>query len=214
MRFPRAAFVLVLAVVPACEPAGERDDEVPADSAAGAMAVPVDSARAAQVAATGADAARQLRETLVRRLTAAIDSGGPAGAIEVCATIAPAIADSVAGALGNGVEVKRTSTRVRNPANAPDSLEREALAHFEAGLASTGTLPANYVQPAGDGAYRYYEPLVVMPLCLQCHGPDAAIPAEVRAAIDARYPDDRAVGYEEGDFRGLIRVTLPAGSIR
>ncbi len=209
MGLARAACVLGLAASVGCEPAVERERVVTPDSAA---AAPVDSAYEARLAATGAEAARQLRETLVRRLTAAIDSGGPAGAIEVCATIAPAIADSVAGALGAGVEVKRTSRRVRNPRNAPDALEQEALAHFEAGLSSTGTLPASYVQPAGDGTYRYYEPLVIMPLCLQCHGPATSIRDEVRAALDARYPDDRAVDYQEGDFRGLIRVTLPAPS--
>jgi hypothetical protein len=25
-----------------------------------------------------------------------------------------------------------------------------------------------------------------------------------------RYPDDEALGYAEGDFRGLIRVSVPA----
>ena len=41
-----------------------------------------------------------LRETLVQRLTAAIDSGGTASAIGVCVTDAGALTDSIARELG------------------------------------------------------------------------------------------------------------------
>jgi hypothetical protein len=31
---------------------------------------------------------------------------------------------------------------------------------------------------------------------------------EVSAQLAALYPDDKATGYKEGDFRGLIRVSV------
>jgi len=168
----------------------------------------------ADVAEVGAAAAQQLRQTLVQRLTAAIDSGGAASAIGVCVTDAGALTDSIARELGTGVEVKRTSARVRNARNAPDSLELVALAHFTSVADTTGELPDRYVQPAGNGVYRYYEPLRVMPMCVQCHGPADSIAPDVRAVIAERYPEDRAMDYMPGDFRGLIRVSLPASAVR
>jgi hypothetical protein len=168
----------------------------------------------AAIAGVGGAAARQLRESLVKRLTAAIDSGGTASAIDVCALEAGQLTDSIGDALGSGIAMKRTSTRVRNPRNAPDSLEQAALAYFQSVADSAGELPASWVQNAGADGHRYYEPLRVVQLCVQCHGPVDSIAPDVRAVIAERYPEDRATGYAPGDFRGLIRVSVPAGDGR
>ena len=150
--------------------------------------------------------------TLLDHLTAALDSAGPVGAIDFCAREALALTGGAEAGV-EGVEIKRTSTRVRNPANAPDSLEALALAYFESRLdASTGRLPDHWLQVDGDVALRYYRPLVANQLCVQCHGPLAAIAPAVLAKLDQRYPADQATGYLAGDFRGVIRVrvTRPA----
>jgi hypothetical protein len=162
-----------------------------------------------EAASTGAETARSLREGLVRRLTAALDSAGPAGAIEVCAIEAMPLADSITRAAGNGITVRRTSDRVRNPANSPDEGDLEMLAMFEADLAAGRPLPGHRLQSAGSDTVRYYEPLRIMPLCVQCHGPAGEMDADVRRVLAERYPQDAAVGYREGDFRGLIRVSIP-----
>lgn len=162
-----------------------------------------------EAASTGAETARSLREGLVRRLTAALDSAGPASAIEVCAVEAMPLADSITRAAGMGVTVRRTSDRVRNPSNAPDEDDREMLALFEADLAASRPLPGHRLQSVGPDTVRYYEPLRTMPLCLQCHGPAEEMDADVRRVLAERYPQDAAVGYREGDFRGLIRVSIP-----
>lgn len=160
----------------------------------------------------GAAAADQLSGTLIRHLTAALDSAGPVGAIDFCSTEAPILtAGAVAGM--EGLDIKRTSTRVRNPANAPDSLEAAALAYFEAQMASTGALPQAWVQAEGEGALRYYRPLVVNELCVQCHGPLTALASDVVAKLGERYPTDQATGYLPGDFRGLIRVRVPRAAL-
>jgi hypothetical protein len=166
-----------------------------------------------RIALVGGAAAAQLRERLVGRLTAAIDSGGPERAIEVCATEAFALTADIARDDPRIIEVKRTSTRVRNPRNAPDDLEQQALQVFEAETVAGRQLPEHYVQTESPGVYRYYEPLRIMHLCLQCHGPLVQLQADVQRVLAERYPQDRAVGYGEGDFRGLIRVTLRSDSI-
>jgi hypothetical protein len=155
----------------------------------------------------GAAAADQLSGTLIQQLSAALDSAGPAGAIGFCSSEALPLTAAVAASM-DGVEIKRTGTRIRNPANAPDSLEAEALAYFEAGLAETGALPESWVQTEGEAALRYYRPLVVNAMCVQCHGPATGLSPDVVATLEERYPNDRATGYSPGDFRGLIRVRI------
>lgn len=165
-----------------------------------------------RVVTLGDSAATALVETLGGRLNAHLANAGPRGAIEFCAGEAQALTDSVSGALGPGWAVKRTTTRTRNPANAPDSLEAEALLHFQQAAADQ-ELPEHLVQVTSDGDYRYYRPLRMGDMCLQCHGPSDAIDPDVRAVLDARYPADQATGYAEGQFRGLVRVTVPGTAV-
>ncbi len=160
----------------------------------------------------GAAAAGQLSSTLIGHLTAAVDSGGPAGAIDFCSTQALALTAQAVASM-DGVEIKRTTTRLRNPANAPDSLEALALAWFESQLASTGSLPTEWVQTEGDVAIRYYRPLVASELCINCHGIAEKLSPEVAAALAQRYPQDQATGYAPGDFRGLIRVRIARAAL-
>jgi hypothetical protein len=160
----------------------------------------------------GGHAADQLAGTLIGQLTTALGEGGPAGAIDFCATRAMPLTEEVNASL-DGLQVKRTTRRLRNPANAPDSLEEAALAWFEAEHARGGVFPSSWVQDAGDEV-RYYRPLVVNGLCVQCHGPAEALAEDVRAALAERYPDDAATGYEVGDLRGLIRVSVPRSRLQ
>jgi hypothetical protein len=52
----------------------------------------------------------------------------------------------------------------------------------------------------------YVEPIYTKPLCTACHG--SAVEPALLAHIRERYPEDRAVGFEEGDLRGLFWVVL------
>lgn len=173
----------------------------------------LDDATRARVITRGDSAAMMLVRTLGGRLNQHL-SAGPERAIAFCAEEAQSLTDSVSQAVGPGWEVKRTTTRTRNPANAPDSLEAEALRHFARFVESEAELPEGYVQitPAGD--YRYYMPLRLAPMCLQCHGPRDRLDPAVRQVLDTRYPTDQATGYGQGDFRGLVRVTVPRRAVR
>lgn len=154
----------------------------------------------------GGAAADQLASTLIGQLTTAMESGGPAGAIDFCSTRAMPLTDEVNASL-EGLEVKRTTRRLRNPANAADSLEDVALAWFEAQKEQGGVFPSSWVQDTGDEV-RYYRPLVANGLCIQCHGQADALNEEVRSILAERYPGDDATGYGAGDLRGLIRVSI------
>jgi len=107
-----------------------------------------------------------------------------------------------------GVEIKRTSSRVRNPLNAPDADEQAALEYFEREAARGNPLPQHLIRRL-DGEARYYRPIVVADFCTACHGPRDALDPAVLDVLARRYPDDRATGYAPGDFRGVIRVSIP-----
>jgi hypothetical protein len=62
--------------------------------------------------------------------------------------------------------------------------------------------------PLPDSRLGYVEPILVQPLCLTCHGDPLA--PDIAARIDELYPEDRAVGYEIGDLRGVFWIEFPA----
>jgi hypothetical protein len=62
------------------------------------------------------------------------------------------------------------------------------------------------------GRVGYAEPIRVQALCLTCHG--GAIPESMSARLDDLYPEDRATGYEVGDFRGLFWAEFPSAAQR
>lgn len=172
---------------------------------------PIDPERREAVVALGSGAAGELAGSLITRLQAALAEEGPAGAVQFCSVEGLPLTAAVSREVG--FEVKRTSSRIRNPANAPDSLEQAALSHFEAEVAAGDSLPTSFVQQTPDGQYRYYQPLRIQPFCLQCHGPPGELGDGVAEVLVDRYPGDRATGYEPGDFRGLVRVTVPASAV-
>jgi len=43
-------------------------------------------------------------------------------------------------------------------------------------------------------------------MCLQCHGQPSDISERVRILILNEYPQDKAVGYSEGQVRGAISI--------
>jgi hypothetical protein len=173
----------------------------------GAAPPALSAAEEAHARELGAGAAAQLQQTLAPRIMAAIEEGGPAYAVQFCSSAADSLAAAASEAAG--VELKRTSFRYRNPDNAPDRWEEEALRHFEGFAERRDSMPAGWVQAVSDDEMRYYAPLMVAPLCVQCHGAAHVLGPGVREVLADRYPDDRATGYAVGDMRGVIRVSIP-----
>ena len=149
--------------------------------------------------------AAQLQQALGGRLLAAIESGGPVEAIEVCTVEASPIAGRLSEQ--SGARVGRTALRLRNPLNAPDAGARTVLEAFQRDLAAGSATPPEYFQAGPDGSARYMSPIVTQPLCLACHG--AEIAPEVAAAIAEHYPADQATGFALGDLRGAFIIDWP-----
>ena len=102
--------------------------------------------------------------------------------------------------------IGRTSSKLRNPANTAPAWTAEVLAALEKAPADARK-PATVALP--DGGLGYAEPLVIAPLCTQCHG--ATLADDVKAALAAKYPADQATGYAVGDLRGLVWVEIKTG---
>jgi hypothetical protein len=52
------------------------------------------------------------------------------------------------------------------------------------------------------------EPIYVQELCVTCHG--SSVEPSLLEHIRERYPEDAAVGFEVGDFRGLFWAVVGA----
>lgn len=166
-----------------------------------------------EVARIAQPAAAELLRTLVGRLNAALEEGGAIHAIDFCSEEAVPLTVSVQSSLPGGLSLKRTSYRYRNPLNAPDEAEEEALLYFEETVLAGDSSPSSFVQKVSEEEYRYYQPLFLGGFCLQCHGEAEAMAAEVREFISQKYPGDLATGYRAGDFRGVVRVSVPASEL-
>lgn len=164
--------------------------------------------RQAGEAATAAVAGR-----LITELTAALADGGPEKAVEICHVRAQPLTRETPPGHPRVTAVKRTSLRLRNPANAPDAAERVALDHV-AGLVARGEpAPALLVQKIETPGtpvpeWRVYRSVFIQPACLACHGSPEAQTPSLRALLRERYPQDAATGYAVGDWRGFLRTTV------
>lgn len=148
---------------------------------------------------------KEFGSTLKGELQAAMQSGGPTAAIEVCHTRAPEIAAQLS---TEGWEVARTSLKPRNPENAPDDWEVSVLERFEEQRAKGVPVPtleySALVETPEGREFRYMKAIPTQGLCLTCHGSDLAEP--VKAKLDSLYPEDKARGYLEGDIRGAFSL--------
>jgi hypothetical protein len=155
--------------------------------------------------------ASQVPPKLLATLSAAIDKGGPDGAIAVCRDEAPKLAK--AASEQSGWNIRRVSLRQRNPKAVPDAWERAALEDFDR-RATAGESPATLekaelLNEGGQKVQRYMRALPTQPLCLACHGDAASLSPAVSARLKELYPEDRAVGYAVGQIRGAMTIKRP-----
>lgn len=176
----------------------------------------------AALRAAGEAAIGTIGKKLVTALNTALAAGGPEAAVAACQTQALPLTGEKLADPPTLVSVKRTSLRLRNPANAPDAAERLALDLVAKLVADGQALPpvlVQRIQPAGPTKpeWRVYRPIATKAECLVCHGDPATQSPALRTALQTRYPADAATGYAADQWRGLFRVTLtpaPAPSTR
>lgn len=163
---------------------------------------------AAELAASR-ETVKEFMQTLKKELQAGMQEGGPINAVSVCNLTAPAIASTYSAR--NGWEVGRTSLKLRNPDNAPDTWERSVLESFEE-RKRAGEDPMKMefyeaVRQDDSRKFRYMKAIPTARLCLACHGEQ--VDSVTRTRLEKLYPYDQAMGYREGDIRGAFSITQP-----
>ena len=145
-------------------------------------------------------ATNALAAELMGELSAALDSGDASAAIAVCREKAPTVAAHVTELYG--LEIGRTSHRLRNRANVAPSWADS----YVADLVEDPT----YVE-GPNGELGALLPVRLRAECQMCHGSAEEIDEEIVAALAENYPDDQAMGFAEGDLRGWFWVEAPPG---
>lgn len=152
--------------------------------------------------------ADRLQSELKAELSTALSSTGPVGAIGVCQSAAPAIAQSLSDE--SGLKVGRIARKTRNPGNDFDSDLAALYEKLEQAPLKDGGPAAIHANVGNRSIYMRAIPMQEQP-CAVCHGTDIA--PEVQAAITASYPNDRATGFAPGELRGAIVVQTGAAAL-
>jgi len=160
------------------------------------------------VVKTGQEVSSTLLKTLGKNLQQHMKEEGPLGAAAFCSTKAYALTANVDEQFGEDIRVKRISLKERNPANRPEGEEKAVLQSLEKLQKSGVILPEYLVERDNKETYKYYKPLTInKQVCLKCHG-DIGKNQKLSEFIKKTYPHDKATGYQFGDLRGAIVVTI------
>lgn len=148
---------------------------------------------------------KSLASNLKMELGSALKTEGVAAAIHTCQIQAPKITHEQS---HGAIRIRRTSLKLRNPANAPDTWERETLELF-ANKLSNGTPPnqltrTQIIEQDGTETWRYMRAIVTQDICLTCHGDKNLLSTEVKNMLNKAYPSDLATGFNAGDLRGAF----------
>ena len=198
----RFVSILTLVAVTGCAqapPAQPPTSETPSTDAPSPWKV-IEESNLNEAQAAQRDRALAARDALMGklkgRLTEVVSKDGLAAAISVCKEDAPRLAKAVSEQ--EGLSIGRTSHRLRNTANHPPAWAEELVKNQVAEptyLTSEDSLAALLPIPTG-------------PMCLNCHGTEDGIAADVLKALNEKYPDDQATGFEEGDLRGWFWIEV------
>lgn len=112
----------------------------------------------------------------------------------------------------NMVTFRLTSLKPINPANAPDTWERQQLAGFE----TNRTEVPRIERSGGSRVLRLMRPLDVDTSCLRCHGTQGYRVGDIRGAISVAVPlaaSDRAVAQNGWTLLGIYILVLTVGGI-
>jgi Protein of unknown function (DUF3365) len=144
-----------------------------------------------------------MQDALLRELTAALDEGGPPLAIRSCHLDVIGVIRRIG--REQGIAAGRTSDRLRSPTNAPRKWAAPLV------KANAGRLARDVDGFAVDlgNTVGVLRPIAQRPMCASCHGSAEKITPLVRAALEDRYPADRATGFREGEIRGWFWVEVP-----
>ena len=133
-------------------------------------------------------------------------AGGITNAIQFCNMNALPLTDSLSKTFN--AKIKRSSLKLRNPGNQPDSLEAYMLDLYLQ-IQKMKKPMVSKTLLANNNEVRYFAPIFLKSQCLKCHGVIGQdVADETYAIIKEHYPNDQAVGYYEGELRGIWSINF------
>lgn len=153
----------------------------------------------------GKEIADSVGSVLKANLMQAMGSDGPVHAVEFCNLEALPLTGEF-NTLYN-VQVKRTSDRLRNPNNAPSTLESSVIADYRSEQSSGVPLRPKLALDS-EGRKVFFAPIFTGAPCLICHGNEANMDEGLREKLTELYPADDAKGFGIDELRGIWSVTF------
>jgi hypothetical protein len=151
----------------------------------------------------GKEIAQNTFMVLSSNLKQAMGEGGIEKAIAFCSVNAGVLTDSLSNY--HQVTIKRTSQKTRNKRNLPTVTEQSVLDTY----LKNGAEMKPIVTLLDNGDRAFYAPIVMLPLCVNCHGVVGEnISNKNYEIIKNHYPNDEAINFKEGDLRGIWSITF------
>jgi cytochrome c553 len=144
------------------------------------------------------------KKTLGKNLKKTIKSKGTKAAVNFCSINATPILDSMKTVFN--ADIVRVSNKNRNPDNQSNKKETEYILSYQTQLDNGEDL--NPILEETEEQVAFYMPIVTNEMCIQCHGVKENIKPEVLAEIKKHYSNDKAIGYDVNQIRGIWRVKM------
>lgn len=143
-------------------------------------------------------------QALSEKLTGQMKMGGPALAIPFCNIEAMPLTRELSEEYD--VTIKRTSDKLRNEENKPTTRELEIINIYHKLISEERELTP-IVEVDNNNKKHYYAPIVLNVNCMACHGKiPEFVSVKTDSLIKSLYPRDKAIGYKEGDLRGIWSI--------
>ena len=144
------------------------------------------------------------KAVLGKNLMRTIQKKGTIQALSFCNERAYPLTDSMATV--HHVSIKRISDNPRNPNNKANTEELKYINTIKKVIANN--LKPHAIVKETDSTANVYYPIITNAMCLQCHGKPEAIEKSTLNKIKALYPNDKAIGYDINQVRGIWRITF------
>jgi len=159
-----------------------------------------------EYATKGNEISQATFKALSEKLTEQMKLGGPTQAIPFCNVEALPLTQQLSEKFN--VTIKRTSDKLRNQQNKPSERELEMINNFHKLISEKQEIKP-VVEVDNNNKQHYYAPIILKANCLACHGKvDEFVSVKTDSIINSLYPNDKAIGYNEGDLRGIWSITF------
>lgn len=156
----------------------------------------------------GLEIASITQTTMSTQLKKALEEGGVPNAVQYCNLAAYPIADSLSKI--HNATIRRVTDKPRNLNSAMTAHEQEIFNQFKSQWKDNQQV-APIIEQLQNSEVAFYAPIGIQALCTKCHGRlgETLTPGNY-AAIQKLYPEDQAIGYAEGDLRGMWSIVMKA----